>query len=138
MAAWRRGCRVRQRWRWPPRRWRGRRRCARTGLPEAPEGTDHCASSLPLYCSRTTPQPRAPERMPVPVRALWFSPVQMVFSDDASSTAGMVHPGVLKDRVASPAGTTIEGLTELESSGVRGAFIRAVTRAARRSKELAG
>lgn len=41
-------------------------------------------------------------------------------------------------RVASPAGTTIEGLAELESSGVRGAFIRAVKRAAARSKELAG
>jgi pyrroline-5-carboxylate reductase len=36
------------------------------------------------------------------------------------------------------AGTTIAGLTELESGGVRGAFIRAVTRAAQRSKELAG
>jgi pyrroline-5-carboxylate reductase len=31
---------------------------------------------------------------------------QMVFSDDdgGSSALGMVHPGVLKDRVASPAG----------------------------------
>lgn len=63
---------------------------------------------------------------------------QMVFSDDETSVLGMVHPGVLKDRVASPAGTTIEGLAELESSGVRGAFIRAVKRAAARSKELAG
>ena len=51
---------------------------------------------------------------------------------------GMVHPGVLKDRVASPAGTTIAGLLELESSGVRGAFMRAVKNAAQRSKELAG
>ncbi|KAL4444858.1 hypothetical protein ABPG77_003908 [Micractinium sp. CCAP 211/92] len=63
---------------------------------------------------------------------------QMVFSDDETSVLGLVHPGVLKDRVASPAGTTIEGLAELESSGVRGAFIRAVKRAAARSKELAG
>lgn len=47
-------------------------------------------------------------------------------------------PSFLSCRVASPAGTTIEGLAELESSGVRGAFIRAVKRAAARSKELAG
>ena len=64
--------------------------------------------------------------------------LQMVFSDDETRVSGMVHPGVLKDRVASPAGTTIEGLAELESSGVRGAFIRAVKKAAQRSKELAG
>lgn len=65
---------------------------------------------------------------------------QMVFGDDggsnSSSALGMVHPGVLKDRVASPAGTTIAGLAELESSGVRGAFIRAVSRAAQRAKEI--
>jgi len=46
------------------------------------------------------------------------------------------HPGVLKDAVASPAGTTIEGLSVLERAGVRGAFIDAVYAAARRSKEL--
>ena len=63
---------------------------------------------------------------------------QMVFSEDESSVLGLGHPGVLKDRVASPAGTTIAGLLELESSGVRGAFMRAVKNAAQRSKELAG
>jgi pyrroline-5-carboxylate reductase len=43
-----------------------------------------------------------------------------------------------KDRVASPAGTTIAGILELESSGVRGAMMRAVVAAAKRSQELAG
>ncbi len=47
------------------------------------------------------------------------------------------HPGVLKDRVASPAGTTIAGLYELENHGVRGALIAAVTAATERSRELA-
>jgi len=47
------------------------------------------------------------------------------------------HPGALKDQVASPGGTTIAGLHELERKGVRGAFMDAVSAAARRSEELA-
>jgi pyrroline-5-carboxylate reductase len=46
------------------------------------------------------------------------------------------HPGALKDMVASPAGTTIEGLQILENAGIRGAFMDAVDAAARRSREL--
>jgi pyrroline-5-carboxylate reductase len=37
-------------------------------------------------------------------------------------------PAVLKDRVASPGGTTIAGLAVLEDQGVRGTLIRAVER----------
>ena len=47
------------------------------------------------------------------------------------------HPGVLKDRVASPGGTTIAGLHVMENCGVRGALISAVEAAARRASELA-
>ncbi len=47
-----------------------------------------------------------------------------------------LHPGQLKDMVASPAGTTIRALRHLEQEGVRSALIEAVVLAASRSKEL--
>ncbi len=46
------------------------------------------------------------------------------------------HPGTLKDAVASPGGTTIAGLHELERAGVRGALMNAVEAATRRATEL--
>lgn len=46
------------------------------------------------------------------------------------------HPGSLKDQVASPGGTTINGLYMLEKRGVRAAIIDAVSAAVARSKEL--
>lgn len=47
------------------------------------------------------------------------------------------HPASLKDRVASPAGTTIEGLATLERMGLRAALIDAVKAAADRAADLA-
>jgi pyrroline-5-carboxylate reductase len=47
------------------------------------------------------------------------------------------HPAKLKDMVVTPAGTTIEGLLELERYGLRAVLISAVTKAAERAKELA-
>jgi pyrroline-5-carboxylate reductase len=47
-----------------------------------------------------------------------------------------VHPGVLKDMVTSPGGTTIEGLHELEKGKLRGTVISAVRAATEKSRKL--
>ncbi len=46
------------------------------------------------------------------------------------------HPMILKDKVASPGGTTIAGLEAIERGGLRTAIFDAVTAATYRSKEL--
>ncbi len=48
------------------------------------------------------------------------------------------HPGVLKDQVASPGGTTIAGLHALEQGGFRGIVMDAVQAATERATQLAG
>jgi len=47
-----------------------------------------------------------------------------------------LHPGELKDMVASPAGTTIRAIRHLEKEGVRSALIEAVVLSAQKSREL--
>ena len=49
-----------------------------------------------------------------------------------------IHPAELKDRVTSPGGTTIAGISHLESVGFRSALIGAVRAACERSQELGG
>lgn len=54
----------------------------------------------------------------------------------ALARSGEAHTAELKDRVASPAGTTIAALRELERGGLRHTIISAVEAAAKRSREM--
>jgi pyrroline-5-carboxylate reductase len=49
-----------------------------------------------------------------------------------------LHPAVLKDRVCSPAGTTIEAVEALEKSNFRYALMEAMNRCTERAKEISG
>jgi pyrroline-5-carboxylate reductase len=48
-----------------------------------------------------------------------------------------LHPVELREQVTSPGGTTIQAIKELESAGVRAAFLNAIQAAVDRSRELA-
>ena len=61
---------------------------------------------------------------------------QVLYGSAKMVLESKIHPGQLKDRVASPAGTTIEGLHQLEKGGIRAALMNAVEAATRRSEAL--
>ena len=46
------------------------------------------------------------------------------------------HPGILKDMVCSPGGTTIEAVAELEKTGFRSSIISAITKCTNKSKKM--
>lgn len=62
---------------------------------------------------------------------------QTVLGSAAMTLESGKHPGILKDMVASPGGTTIQGLAALERGAFRSAVISAVEAAWKRSQELA-
>ncbi|XP_071723638.1 pyrroline-5-carboxylate reductase-like [Rutidosis leptorrhynchoides] len=61
---------------------------------------------------------------------------QTVLGAAAMVTKSGKHPGQLKDDVASPGGTTIAGIHELEKGGFRATIMNAVVAAAKRGQEL--
>jgi pyrroline-5-carboxylate reductase len=67
---------------------------------------------------------------------------QTVYGSGAMVLETGEHPAKLKDEVTTPAGTTIDGILELEDGGLRVTLIKAVVRATQRatarSRELEG
>lgn len=63
---------------------------------------------------------------------------RMVLGTCAMALDSGKHPGVLKDEVCSPAGSTIAGVAALERAGFRAAAMEAVAAAWRRNGELGG
>jgi len=57
-----------------------------------------------------------------------FSGVGEVLKDE--------HPALLKDKVTSPKGTTIAGITKLEEGKVRDSFIKAMEASYKRAKQM--
>ena len=64
--------------------------------------------------------------------------MQTVLGSVRWAQAAGEHPAVLRGQVASPGGTTVEGLLALEKSGVRAALIDAVIAGYQKSRALGG
>jgi pyrroline-5-carboxylate reductase len=77
-------------------------------------------------------------RMGLPRDVAYELAFQTVFGAAKLALEQGQHPGVLKDQVTSPGGTTIAGVERLEAGGLRAAVHAAVERATQRSRELAG
>ncbi len=75
-------------------------------------------------------------KMGLPREAALRLAVQTVFGTAKMIIEDMSHPAVLKDKVSSPGGTTIEGIHKLEAGGFRASVISAVEAATHRSRQL--
>ena len=62
--------------------------------------------------------------------------IQTVLGAAKMLTDSQEHPGILRDRVTSPGGTTIHGVDTLEQGGFRATVMSAVEAATRRAAEL--
>ena len=63
--------------------------------------------------------------------------VQTMFGSALLLRDEQIHPVELRETVTSPGGTTTRAIRELELSGVRAAFLNAISAATERSRELA-
>jgi len=77
-------------------------------------------------------------RMGLPRNMALKLAAQTVFGTAKMILEKGMHPSRLRDMVASPGGTTIEGIAALEANGFRSALIEAVEAATLRSEELSG
>ena len=68
-------------------------------------------------------------------QSLELAAQMMIGSAKLAQESGQ-HPGVLKDAVCSPGGTTIQGVRKLEQAGFRGTVMDAVIAAYERTLEL--
>ena len=70
-------------------------------------------------------------------KALRYAAQTLIGTGELALASGE-HPGLLKDRVCSPAGTTIQGVRSLEHHAVRGAFCEAVIAAYEKTLAMQG
>jgi pyrroline-5-carboxylate reductase len=75
-------------------------------------------------------------KMGLPREAALRLAAQTVYGTAKMIIEEMSHPAVLKDKVSSPGGTTIEGIHKLEAGGFRANVISAVEAATNRSRQL--
>ncbi|HET7290293.1 MAG TPA: pyrroline-5-carboxylate reductase [Thermodesulfobacteriota bacterium] len=75
-------------------------------------------------------------KMGLPRDAALRLAAQTVYGTAKMIIEEMSHPAVLKDKVSSPGGTTIEGIHKLEAGGFRANVISAVEAATKRSRQL--
>lgn len=72
----------------------------------------------------------------LPRQKAYLYGAQMFFGTAKLALETELHPGVLKDQVTSPGGSTIQGVRALEKQGLRSAAMEAVIAACEKNKEL--
>lgn len=95
-----------------------------------------CGSSIAYYCMMLESLGDAGVKAGLKRKDAYEFAAQAMLGTAAMYLNDPKHPGILKDMVASPAGTTIEAVNTLEKMGFRGAVIEAAEACAKRSMEM--